>query len=662
MEIYRSRASPTILLFSISMLKPLRIIERDGPPDLDSVFKPPCQDTHPVLLAKHMLILALTLHYVHLSETPQFPGLSEPPRDRMRRLGDTAIRLVVTNNEFLGSIESLECLVLESQFENNCGRVRRAWLTLQRATALAQLMGIHRGGPHRPLKTIDPGTAAYPQFLWHRILWAGRMLSLLLGLPQGTLDMSMASPAALASDAPVGRLERIHSTVMARILERNESDPDLDGFALTQELDMELQNAANQLPNKSWLPLDLGSVDGDSLEGFRRSVLFARQVHHYYLLIQLHLPYMLRSSAPGAKGAKYDYSRNTCVTASREVITRCFTSRYQTRMPFYCRQLDFWSLTAALTLLFAHIDGHAQRPGDNMLAHHRASDRGMVEAVLEHMDYMNEINKDPLGERSAELLRRLLAIEAYSARGGRTPSGKGVGNLDSPANGCLNGHGTLRISIPYFGVVRVDPRGVISKEANIATATTNDSPTTITTFSLSTVVGSPPSPLSACPPDLPKHPPPDPQQPLRQAPAHMQPQPQPQEPARVAAGPCTQASAEPYADMPASARPLYHHQQDQHQHPAWLQQPAPSQYAAPYPGVASHAMPAFETQQALQFSYPALTAGLDGWALQGFDVAYFDNLMKGAAAMDAEGGAGPSADTSGAGYSGQPADGWGPWQ
>jgi hypothetical protein len=50
-----------------------------------------------------------------------------------------------------------------------------------------------------------------------------RLLRLFLELQKGTSDMSIASEAARASDKPTGRLERVHTAIAARILERNET-------------------------------------------------------------------------------------------------------------------------------------------------------------------------------------------------------------------------------------------------------------------------------------------------------------------------------------------------------------------------------------------------------------------------------------------------------
>ncbi len=120
---------------------------------------------------------------------------------------------------------------------------------------IAQLMGLHRN-PACPVKTVDPRRRAEPEFMWFRIVFADRYLCLMLGLPQGSLDQSTATEAELASDTPIGRLERIHCKLASRVLERNDGNlPEPECFALTLEIDVELQRAANNMSSRWWLPL-----------------------------------------------------------------------------------------------------------------------------------------------------------------------------------------------------------------------------------------------------------------------------------------------------------------------------------------------------------------------------------------------------------------------
>ncbi|THC97170.1 hypothetical protein EYZ11_003335 [Aspergillus tanneri] len=137
-------------------------------------------------------------------------------------------------------------------------------MTARRAMAIAQSMGFHRLGGRVQYKVLHPETKAYPHFMWFRIVFYDRQMCLLLGMPQGTLDRSMASSAMLAKDSPGGRLERIHCVIASRILERNESDPAGYDYTWTQNLDKELQRSARSLPSRWWLIPNLRGEKNDS--------------------------------------------------------------------------------------------------------------------------------------------------------------------------------------------------------------------------------------------------------------------------------------------------------------------------------------------------------------------------------------------------------------
>lgn len=376
----------------------------------------------------------------------------------MERLTDLAISLVTTNDELLGSIEGLECVMIESVYQGNIGNLRRSWVANRRAMSIAQLMGLNRSDNQAQYKVLDPKTKYHPQLMWFRIIMLDRHLCLMLGLPQGCLDRSMASDAMLANDTPMGRLERIHCVLASRILERNESNPSSHDHNLTRTLDVELQRASRSLPSKWWLTpnLDIASVDSQALFWDTRRLF--TQVFHYNLLNQLHLPYMLRSSS-GER--KYEYSRITCVNASREVLSRFITLRTFNRVAFSCRTIDFLALMAAMTLLLAHLDSHASG-AENLLAHQYLSDRAMIERVQENMEEVNRLNSDALSAQSADLLRQLLAIEVETVSGyplgARKVSVQEAGTETALSD--KDDDTAVSVRVPYFGIIKISREGM----------------------------------------------------------------------------------------------------------------------------------------------------------------------------------------------------------
>ncbi|KKO97935.1 hypothetical protein THAR02_09962 [Trichoderma harzianum] len=489
-EIIAKARGDLSLRFYQMLTVPYNDLDQSDPQALDSLLERPDSNTHPVVIGLYMLRIATFLQHLHPDLHNNIKGLSEPPRQMMSSLFSTAINLVTMNDSLISSIEGLECVMLESLWYTNGGNLRKGLVAIRRAITIAQLMGLHRSssGPPR-YKLLNSEKKVHPKFIWFRIVFAERHLCLMLGLPQSTVDQSMASKDMLENDTPMGRLDRIHCVIASRILQRNQSDPSPHDFALMLELDKELQKAAEDLPKKWWLHSNLATTLNNPETLFWDMRRLFHQLFHYTLLNQLHLPYMLRSSI---NGRETQYSRITCVNASREVLSRFITFRSSDRIAFWCRTLDFLSLMAAMTLLIAHLDGHRQASmspsraqlqqaarSENFLTHQRPGDRAMIEQVQESMDEVSRRNGDALGARSAELLRRLLSIEAEAA-GGHRRSVDSVNvripaTVEDPADEESEGKSSVvSVYIPYFGTVKITHGGIISKETLTAQKHTAD--------------------------------------------------------------------------------------------------------------------------------------------------------------------------------------------
>ncbi|KAK9249783.1 hypothetical protein V1507DRAFT_446351 [Lipomyces tetrasporus] len=431
-RICRASWYPSILAHEIMTL-PYATLDEIGLKSPTVLLDVPELHAHPVLIARHMLLLATFLQHQDIS------GLSESPRAIAERLIDQAVSCVTTNDKLLGSIEALECVMIESVYHANIGNLRPSWLSGRRAMNIAHLMGLNRPYPQTQYTILDPRSSYDPQLMWFRIVLLDRYLCLMLGVSQGCLDRSMASEALLGSDMPLGRLERIHCVIASRILERNESKMSAaDEHTLTPTLDAELKSAARSLPSRWWLTptLDKAPATGTQERFWNIRRMFA-QVLHYNLLNQLHLPYMLRASSSSSGDRRYEYARITCVSASRELHRHS------------CRTVDFFALMAAMTLLLAHLDSQVA-DSENLLTHQYHSDRAMIEQVQENMKEVNSLSWDALSAQSADLLRQLLAVDVETADG-------------DPRSPNLNNNAVVSVHIPYFGIIKIALEG-ISKE------------------------------------------------------------------------------------------------------------------------------------------------------------------------------------------------------
>jgi Fungal Zn(2)-Cys(6) binuclear cluster domain len=592
---------PSVLAHEI-MTMPYTTFHQNGIATPETLLEMPEPNVHPVLISRHMLLLATFLQHLHPDLHKEIKGLSESPRAIMERLVDLAVSLVTTEDELLGSVEGLECVMIESMYQANIGNLRRSWVSGRRAMSIAQLMGLNRSESQAQYKVLDPKATYHPHHMWFRIVFLDRYLCLMLGVSQGCLDRSMASDAMLANDTPMGRLERIHCVIASRILERNEAHPSSHDTALTRDLDVELQRAARSLPSKWWLApnLEITSTDSEALFWSTRR-LFA-QVLHYNLLNQLHLPYMLRSSSAEHK---YEYSRITCVNASREMLSRFITLRRFNRIACSCRTVDFLALMAAMTLLLAHLDSHLSE-AENLLAHQYHSDRAMIEQVQENMEEVNRLNLDALSAQSADLLRRLLNIEVETA--GCSPRrARRVSVQETGSEAALpdqNDDGIVSVHIPYFGIIKFAREGMSREilKPQATTATTNH-------LAKSQVVDG----SSTISPEI----------------LHERPQMRSSglaEPSGVSKDEATAPVDVGYGhvEVPSMISGTYARTQAQ-----LGTLPIPATGAD---NVTTHFAPQCQnglSDPLLQYGeYPGLAAGTEDWAFQGVDLAFFESLMR----------------------------------
>ncbi|KAH8733094.1 hypothetical protein GQ44DRAFT_696913 [Phaeosphaeriaceae sp. PMI808] len=400
--------------------------------------------TPPVLVAKKMIIFALSLQYFQTQHTR---GLTESPLTVMNRLVDVTMRLATTNEKIVTCIEGLECIILEGVFQSNGGNLRRAWLAFRKAMVIAQLMKLDL--PNPPLvKSHEADPKVNPKFMWFRIIYMDSYLSLMLGLPYGGQDTNMESQ--MPGEPPSCKLERVHTLVARRIIDRNRRESFQD-FTTTRNLDLELLHAAKALPDKFWNQPNFAALEPNSREAFWETMRLCDQLHHYNLVHLLHLPYLLRYDKDSSDLA---YSQFTCVYASRQIVSRFVALRNLNRsmVSIYCRTSDFFALMACTTILLTHIDGH--RLGEqNWRAHTRLDDHAIVEQFLQSLEMAAEHTDDELTTKGAAQLRRLLKVEADAARGMEYTAHNTLCSIEEQS-------GELQLSIPYYGIVNIGREGI----------------------------------------------------------------------------------------------------------------------------------------------------------------------------------------------------------
>lgn len=400
-------------------------------------------ETHPILLARQLFLFAAALRQIPRTES--ITGLKKHHHVIMDELAESVINNVTTNDALLGTLESLELIVLEGFYHMDCGDARRAWIANRRAVMTAQLLGLHRPGHYR-FKIIDSPAKLNPEAMWISIVCMERVSSLLLGLPTSVVDVVLAPPT-MGSDLIV-RL----GNAAGRILERNLIEAPQQALDLTKNIDQELIEIADQMPPAFWRPLNFARLARDTQEAsneIRRALDHGR---YYNLVIQLHLPHMLCPT----HASQRTYSKIACVNAGREILNRHIDLQSFEPAVSRCRMIDFPALIAGMALMLAHAISHCGEKSENMFAHQRSSDRAMVERTLENMEFVAELHQDTLLVKCAKLLTELLAIEEDAARQHR----HNVDHSQQRAGAREHGCNMLIARAPFLGGIRLSKEGI----------------------------------------------------------------------------------------------------------------------------------------------------------------------------------------------------------
>jgi hypothetical protein len=444
-------------------------MDRDLPSPREMLQLPP-PGSHLVLIARKLLLLGTFLQGIPPASIRELGNLGVFYRDLMSHVVDTAISLVTTNEDLIGSIEGIECIMIEAMYQNYAGNLHRAWMAVRRAASVAEMMALHRGLNSPSLKILEPETrkAFNPDQICFRLVELDCYLSIMLGLPRTSLEARFATPKAMEGCQPIDRMQRIHCSIASRILQRNETN-----LSETYDIDTILQKAAAEMPPQWWLIPNFSTSNGT--EVLHETVRLMDQFSHYHLLIRLHLPYMLCSSSDH----RYYHSKITAVNVSRETLARFVAFRTSNPAEFYCRGIDFFAFIATTVLCLAYIDSRNQYQGPvqnsnpstvfSFLAHSRPSDRGMMERTLDIIESMAHDGTDIITSKIACILRPLLVIEADAASGTSYSTNSSKSHVEElECHGKLtNGGKGLYVHIPYFGTINFESRA-ISKSVSTA--------------------------------------------------------------------------------------------------------------------------------------------------------------------------------------------------
>ena len=153
------------------------------------------------------------------------------------------------------------------------------------------------------------------------------------------------------------------------------------------------------------------------------------QIWYFQLGILAHLPFMLRA----ATERRYEYSKFSCLKAAREMIYRYLSMTVDAHRAICCKVMDFAALTSTVTLLLGILQV-VQGAETTEARAQKESDRGLVKAVLSHLESTANGRQDTISIQSVSVIKSLVA-------------------MDSPNPS--EGSGSLRLTIPYFGTITI---------------------------------------------------------------------------------------------------------------------------------------------------------------------------------------------------------------
>ncbi|KAH0499803.1 hypothetical protein TgHK011_006969 [Trichoderma gracile] len=247
--------------------------------------------------------------------------------------------LVISDINFLTTVEGLECLILLAKSYTDCGQPKRAWLVWRKGASAAQLMGLCCGSNYSRTEMR----------LWCAVYHGDRFCSMLLGLPYVLNDNHYQSVINAPGMAPGFYFVLRCAIICGKIIDRNMA-AGKPSFARAMELDEEMERIASSQPQDWWAVLKTLDQSLEPLELSELREQLLQQFYFYWVKLFLHLPFLVETTT----SSPHYFSRMACIEAAKQILKRYRLLR--TRMKsgyclFECKTTDFACFTAAVVLL-----------------------------------------------------------------------------------------------------------------------------------------------------------------------------------------------------------------------------------------------------------------------------------------------------------------------
>ena len=305
-------------------------------------------------------------------------------------------RLILLDDNYVATMEGLECALFQGMLYSEIGLFRRSWLIYRRALHAAQLLGLHR-----------TRVGVWQDILWWALYQADRFSSLLIGAPYAVVDahcnMTFGGKE-VHLDATTHAFTSRLAIMCGKITDQSHHMQSSYSSLLT--MNDEMTHIGAKMPIDYWKLDDLAPKDiGQAGEWQERAL---GQAIYYNTRLILHIPYLLKS----VNNADYSYSRDVCFETSRNLIVLFQKMRAEANDHAYkTKVVDFSAYTATVTLVLGFL-GYGQ-----MDLKQWEADWTLIQAT---MDIFKRLSGKPFGEIAGESYRSLLQLTKICGNGSET--------------------------------------------------------------------------------------------------------------------------------------------------------------------------------------------------------------------------------------------------
>ncbi|KAF2098525.1 hypothetical protein NA57DRAFT_39008, partial [Rhizodiscina lignyota] len=340
--------------------------------------------------------------------------------DRALELVD---RYITSDDDYLSTLEGLECCMLQAKCYSDIGQARRSWRIFRRALNNAEMMGLHK------THSSSPQAAG----IWWNLYMGDRMVSLMLGLPYAInndhVDMRV-NGKDIWEDKSIETFMLKSAIVAGYVTDRLLSSKS-SSFSSAMEVDQLMDKIISDLPKEWWTIPPSSEIDTASkLVDWQVQVL--TQMCFHQTRVYLHMPFMLQS----ATNSRYDYSRRACLDGAREMLNLYHVLRQAGFSAYQCKVIDFIGFTAAVVLILGLL-GYGRLAS----SHDPQQDERDWQLIETSMEIFKEAANEKGGkvaEQSYQVLKQFSQVRNF----------EGQGPDDNPD--CI-----AKISIPYFGTMSI---------------------------------------------------------------------------------------------------------------------------------------------------------------------------------------------------------------